>query len=370
MNAFPKLRASSDELLHLDLIRFVASVGIVIDHSLQFFFVPVDRPWVTSTTSGLDLFVDLFFVISGFVIAYFYHDKIQSGHGYKQFLQRRIGRLVPLHWLTLAIFIIVWSTFEMLGFAGRHTPSFRPDCIAATALLVHSFVHCGNGTFFNFVSWSISAEMVMYVIYPFFAFVGSQGRSLLFILGAITVVALLLFQLDASPERSWIGIAPVFRALPSFIIGTAFYYGRAIVVLLPKPTIVLALAVSCLSAMMVLRAPHFLSLALVYLVVASAVASDLRNLGSSFVRRYAPLGQLTYSIYMWHSLFILIFINAIGDKLLHGGMALMVTMTATCFVSLSMTAYFSFFYFETPVRRWINGLKFTPARVGGPNTVA
>ncbi len=95
----PRLRPASGELLHLDLMRFVASAGIVFHHSHEFFSPQRARPALAAGTLGLALFVDLFFVISGFVITYVYHDRIVSWGGFGRFLQRRIGRLVPLHWL-------------------------------------------------------------------------------------------------------------------------------------------------------------------------------------------------------------------------------------------------------------------------------
>jgi peptidoglycan/LPS O-acetylase OafA/YrhL len=114
MAALPKLRPQSDEMLHLDLTRFIASVGIVAHHSIEYFVQPSSRDWLHEKTMGLALFVDLFFVISGFVIAYVYHERALTLKGYAVFLQRRVGRLVPLHWLTLAISLAIDTTQNWL----------------------------------------------------------------------------------------------------------------------------------------------------------------------------------------------------------------------------------------------------------------
>ncbi|MCH7627432.1 hypothetical protein [Novosphingobium percolationis] len=63
------LTASSDELLTLDLFRFLSSVAIVYHHSHEYFVAPAFRAAAGQRTAGLALFVDLFFLISGFVIA-------------------------------------------------------------------------------------------------------------------------------------------------------------------------------------------------------------------------------------------------------------------------------------------------------------
>ena len=75
-----------------------------------------------------------------------------------------------------------------------------------------------------------------------------------------------------------------------------------------------------------------------------------------FVKRLAPLGQLTYSIYMWHGLLILVLMNALGDKLLHGNPIALPILTFVCYAGILITSYLSFFYLETPARRWIDAL--------------
>src|SRR5467141_5130938 len=51
------------------------------------------------------LFVDFFFVLSGFVIAANYQQRLLDGFGVGRFLFLRLGRLYPLHFTMLALFI-------------------------------------------------------------------------------------------------------------------------------------------------------------------------------------------------------------------------------------------------------------------------
>ena len=51
------------------------------------------------------LFVDFFFVLSGFVIAANYRGRLAQGFGIERFMLLRLGRLYPLHILMLAAFI-------------------------------------------------------------------------------------------------------------------------------------------------------------------------------------------------------------------------------------------------------------------------
>jgi peptidoglycan/LPS O-acetylase OafA/YrhL len=172
----PRLQRPSGELLHLDLMRFVAAAGIVFHHSHEFFVPATKSPFlIREQREGLALFVDLFFLISGFVIAYLYHNRMNSLVDYVKFLQSRIGRLLPLHWLTLLLSITMWSMFVLFRYA-KDTPSFAPGCIAETALLLHSFLPCGRP--FNGITWSLSAEMVIYISFPAVALIGGRiGRT-------------------------------------------------------------------------------------------------------------------------------------------------------------------------------------------------
>jgi len=142
-----RLNAASDELLHLDVLRFIASAGIVFHHSHEFFYPEVERAAVGFATAGLAQCVDLFFVISGFVIAYVYAGRITSLGEFGRLMQRPIGRLVPLHFLTLLVSIAVYAAAARVGANMSHPPSFRLDCIAATAALLPAAPSCGLALF-------------------------------------------------------------------------------------------------------------------------------------------------------------------------------------------------------------------------------
>ena len=359
----PKLQPASENLLHLDLLRFIASVGVVYLHAVEFFFPVAERHTQAVNPKGLALFVDLFFIISGYVIAYVYDERVATRTGYLSFLQRRVGRLIPLHWLTMFVSFSIWGAFSLMHYTGNHMPSFKPLCIADTAFLMHSFIPCGNGQYFNGVNWSISAEMVMYLIFPVLAFLGARGSRSLLCASLVGYCAIIYMErgLQARPalDIQWSNISPVIRALPSFGLGVALFFNRNYIRQFRISSPILAGAVVALIAGMLLGLPQLVLLPGVAAVVTLAVSSDLSGSVSPFVRTVAPLGQLTYSIYMWHGSFILVFMNAIGDKFLHGGPLVMTGLSLLCSAMIFLTSYLSFFYIETPARRWVDKLRLT-----------
>jgi peptidoglycan/LPS O-acetylase OafA/YrhL len=359
-----KLHPASGELLNLDFLRFVASAGIVAHHSIQYFVPREYREALSDQTRGLSLFVDLFFVISGFVIAYVYHGRVGTFAGYGKFMQRRVGRLFPLHLLTLAVSVAVLGAVAALGQTANHMPSFDPRCIAQTAVFLHSIVSCGNGISFNGVSWSIGAEMVMYLLFPLFAWVGHRAKTgLLVATAAMLVVAVAVHRLQGT---AWENLWPAFRALPSFLIGVSLFYWRDVLRRIPGADVILAACLPIMVVVMTTGTPDIAVLALVYVVAASAIAADVQGSVASAVRRIGPFGQLTYSLYMWHSILITILMNAMGDKLLHAGTGLMLVIGAACYGSIFVVSYISYLFIETPARRWIDSFEFFST--AGPGT--
>lgn len=351
---FGRLKAVSDEMLHLDLIRFVAAVGIVIHHSHEFLIPQAVRSQEMARSGGLALLVDLFFFISGLVIATVYAKRVGNTKEILRFWQRRIARLVPLHWLVLACSVATWAV--LLQFAdGRTTPSFEPHCIAANALFLSSLLELCGPYQFNGVTWSIGAEMVMYAIFPVIALLLTRFKYAALIL-ALALFALYLvavpIPLDGGPGAWTANLHPAMRALPSFLLGA----GVAAIRLprIPHPSLVLSFLAAVMLVCMFSGVAVGFQLLLVYAVGICAACADRSGQVSTLVRTFAPLGQLTYSLYMWHSLAILVIINALGDKLLKGGFGVMLGLTLLCYAVLAVWSYISFEYIETPARRWVD----------------
>lgn len=341
----------SDEMLHLDALRLIAALGVFLHHAMEYSFPVAQRASWNERTLGLALFVDMFFAISGYVITYVYRDRIVSATSYLRFMQRRIARLVPLHWLTLAIAILFWMAVIQLGVRPDSMPSFDLRCIANTALLLHSYVRCGDN-YFNGVSWSISVEMFMYAIYPLFILLARTLRWAGLIMSALLLTGTII--LYGGLHLNWESVHPLMRGLIAFMAGTSLYELRG-AIRVPKASMTTLALVVALLISMTSGAPHLVTLAMVYLCLVAAIAAD-RKVATGWVTALAPLGQLTYSIYMWHGLTVLVVLNAFGDKLLQLSTVPMLALTCMCLVATMFGSYFSFAYVETPARRWIEQL--------------
>jgi peptidoglycan/LPS O-acetylase OafA/YrhL len=279
------------------------------------------------------------------------------------------GGFLPLHLITLAVSIAIWGGVAALGQAANHMPSFDLRCIAQTTVFLHAIASCGNGVSFNGVSWSIGAEMVMYLVFPMFAWTGNRSRVGLLVVAVAALVAAVTAHRGVS--GAWEELWPPFRALPSFLIGVSLFYWRHTLRRIPMAGVILAISLPVMVVAMTTGTPDVVTLMLVYVVAGSAMAADACGSVTSAARRFAPLGQLTYSIYMWHSILIMVFMNAIGDRLLHAGTGLMLVVGAACYVTIFVISCISFVFIETPARRWIDSLKlFSTTEAGTGTTVS
>ncbi|WP_407121661.1 acyltransferase family protein [Bradyrhizobium sp. STM 3561] len=357
-----RLIAPSEDLLHLDVLRLIASVAIVGWHSVEYFAPVIQRAQIANRFIGLTLFVDLFFVISGYIISHVYQHRVHSRAGFITFIQRRIGRLLPLHLVTLGTSIAMWSVLLLVGASSNHIPSFSPACILETAFLLHALLPCGNQIYFNFPSSSISAEMVLYAIFPIVALVATKMRFALIGITAALLLGLLTFETNIN---QWVDLPPVLRACPSFLVGCCLFNHRAMVGRLPAPRLLFSIALGTTVCAISSGAPLQMILGLMYVTVASAISSDLTRRNSGVVRWLAPLGQLTYSIYMWHILFIFVFLNILGDKILQATYLTMGLLAITCYVLTFVWSYLSYFLIESPARLKVDALKVQDALVFG-----
>jgi peptidoglycan/LPS O-acetylase OafA/YrhL len=161
----------------LDTIRGLAILGVVIYHGLRFardisIYPPSERQFLSIVTVG-QFGVQLFFVLSGFLITGLLLDSRSRPDYYRGFYIRRALRILPLY---LSILLILALTR-----------------IASPGFLVISLLFCANmAQLFNInmsygVLWSLGVEENFYLIWPTVVHRISP-RKLMMVAGAIVLV--------------------------------------------------------------------------------------------------------------------------------------------------------------------------------------
>lgn len=130
-------------------LRFFAAAAIVIVHLPGTFGITYEQFQGYSLAQG----VSVFFVLSGFVLRYSY-PAISTRSEVRRFLVNRIARIWPAHVTMLLLAVVL-------------LPGFDPGAFLANVFLVHAWVPQSDYFFsYNAVSWSISAEMGFYLLFP------------------------------------------------------------------------------------------------------------------------------------------------------------------------------------------------------------
>lgn len=183
----------SDRLTALDAQRGLCALFVALLHAQGVSHVS-ESPFI----QGSWLFVDFFFVLSGFVIALAYLDRIIGAASFVVFVLRRVGRLWPVHAFMLLLFVaseLVKATMHGAG-AQVHALPFSginsAAAIVGNLLLVHSLGFFDRPTW-NGPSWSISVEFYTYMVFAALCLVARRwivGASVAVICVAVLVLCL------------------------------------------------------------------------------------------------------------------------------------------------------------------------------------
>ena len=247
------------------------------------------------------LWVDFFFVLSGFVIASSYGERLARGFSLVRFMVLRLGRVWPLHIAVLAFYLAIelarWlvpvgDLANRAAFAGAHSPGL----LLATAALVQAWVPDSGA--WSPVSWSISVEVTLYLaIALVWRMVGARGWMIALVAGLVAAAVLAAF--DELPTNAW----QIARGIAGFGLGVASrrWYLTGIA---PRGTLAELACVAALGAVLGGWIPvAFELIAADAVFVATVVVFAAERGRISRLLCAAPfvlLGTLSYSIYLTH----------------------------------------------------------------------
>jgi peptidoglycan/LPS O-acetylase OafA/YrhL len=188
-------------------LRALAAFWVLLYHYAKAskWVVPLVGPVVQHGYYG----VDLFFVLSGFIIQHVYHRRFNTEIQqvrYLDYIRNRFARIYPIFLFSLIAMLVL---LEIIDYP-RHA-AYSADTLMLNLFLLHGWFDRESP---NIPSWSVSAEWFAYLLYPVIAFYivrfGSWPRIALAI-GCLVV----LFFLSTSH--------PLCRIAPEFTIGMLAY---------------------------------------------------------------------------------------------------------------------------------------------------
>lgn len=256
------------------------------------------------------LFVDFFFVLSGFVIAWNYAHRLDDWPGVKRFLVLRLGRVYPLHLFMLLCFVAYETARAFVqpdAFTGPNTPS----AVVTNLLLLQSMgVH--DTLTWNGPSWSISTEWWAYVTFALVcAWLGLRNWLLVATAAVAPLMLLHLSRTGMDTTFDW----GFLRCLFGFALGVACcrLYSLAPPARRAPNVAAMTLAELAVVAAVVLfvsaagttplsfMAPFVFAVAVLVFATEGGLVSRLFH-----SRPLKWLGMVSYSIYLTHFFVVLI----------------------------------------------------------------
>jgi peptidoglycan/LPS O-acetylase OafA/YrhL len=346
-------------------LRGIAALWVVLYHYGIRYFPSIQPGAAGHVIEKGYLAVDLFFLLSGFVLTHVYIGQFaQSGsRATWPFLRARIARLYPLHIFILGLLVldIVLPALKQYGIANAplHIKEFGPQSISA--LIANLFMLQGvkaSALSWNYPTWSISVECAAYLLFPLAAAWLWRAGKRPALLGLAFFAAYLAWfgWLVGGDFNQWDGWTAFARCIPEFFAGVLLYICTA-----RLPSMLRSGMLACVLALglLVLLQIGVADGVIVFLFAGTIPLLVLGRGATSRVlngRAAVLLGEVSYALYLVHGLVqtvagqLLATLSVADDELSAGAsLSLMVSLVA---LSL-LCAYWAHKAIELPGRKYL-----------------
>lgn len=372
--------ARRPELKALTGVRAIAAIAVVVHH----IELPPGAPeWADRVALHGYIGVPLFFMLSGFVLAYNY-PVLHSTRDVVRFYIARMARVLPVYYAVL-FYLIIFREAE-----GKH--QFAVERLLLVIQTWSGDLRIGS-QIYNGPAWSINVEMFLYLLFPLLipivALLARKGTGWLVGLAALAFavqVALCLWfaatgwaDLEASDPASghrWLYRNPLTR-IPDFLVGMslAFIWVRGVTIRPWMATVIEILGVAYVLISMVIRplsgdgsgfwrvASFGAMWTVPFAVLLLVLATEAGPLGRLCATGpMLTLGRASFATYLTHRPFLeYLGKDAVETSSLIPGLMLVVLLTGFCLIiGEGMHRYV-----EVPCQRWV--MKLAPKKTSAPH---
>lgn len=346
-----------DHFRILEFWRIFAAFMVMVFHFLN--YGPPAAVAATEFLYRLLPMMDMFFMVSGFLIMARYADSLMVRRGsYARFLGRRLARFYPLYLVTTLFFVALAVAVHLGLYQTGNPERYALSALPANLLLMQAWGLTDTLTY-NYVGWTLSSEWFCYLALPVIVLAYRRAglRGLAIVIAASILALELAIAADLVPFDSWMRADTwgAYRAFVDFAIG-------ALIAIVVRDTrwrlhshapvwIVFGLTIVM---MMVAGASYYSLLMLSLSVYLAALAERTNPAGAAPLKLFDPLGRVSFSIYLIHPVVAAILFGLVWRQVLAPmGMvsfypfALMAVLVVT---ALSLASYH---WFETPVGNWL-----------------
>lgn len=346
---------NSKHLARLTGIRAIAALFVVFLHyrtDLEI-FLPVTKVFDPLFSSG-DLGVDLFFMLSGFILMLNYKASFPrfNGREYLKFLWTRLARIYPVHLFTL-------SAVTAFVLYARHARQIvhHPEWYTAAAwvqniFLIQAWTGVAHTLSWNFPAWSISSEWFAYLLFPLLvpAFARMRRPAIGCWLALLPYMAVCILRGD----QPIIPLA-LLRVSCEFVAGCLLYLAFEGAFRIPGNT---ALWAGLIVAFLWIAHAFGITRELVLPVFAVLLLRLAANPGGFLSGKVAVFwGEASYALYMTHGICQEVLERVIKPS--HFAVAsfsMRCAATAAYTLAIAAAAILTYLFVERPARAWMRNL--------------
>jgi peptidoglycan/LPS O-acetylase OafA/YrhL len=318
----------------LDGLRGVAALIVMFSHSTYLMYHSAAAP-----RKGLA--VAFFFMLSGFVLAHAYQDKLANGLSFRGFLRVRAIRLYPM--LIAASILSVVVRFLVDGRFQIDAAWLTASLTALFGLPSPSIPHVSGNFPLNPPEWSLFYELVLSVLFGLVLYrLKSRSMTVTASVGMAAFIAIkAIYKMDDMPL--WFNS---FGALADFCIGILLLRLAANGGLPRRsfPLLILAVALAAATFM-----PHavgwWFDVAAVSIIFPAVILGGVYCRNTGVLTRF--LGGISYPLYILHWPIMLACNNILVARI--GSAA---SLAATCIFSV-IASWLALKVFDEPVRVWL-----------------
>lgn len=317
----------------LDIFRGIFSAMVVFFHLSPFAStVILNNEFIRNS----DLFVDFFFVLSGFVIAFTYQQRIAAKSDVSRFIKKRFFRVYPLHLIMLIAFLVVEVAKHYLvnyiHVNNLEAPNNNLITFLSSLFLLNSVKLPGvTDVSWNIPSWSISAEMISYLLFAVAVYgINASGnfkrRNIIYAITVLLAVVITAFA-TGNWELTWSYDYGFLRGIAGFFTGVLcfnFYQSKYEALKdsksrwfhVAEPVCLIVIITSVCLGSLLKGAGYMYDVLFFIAVFVFSFEKGFVSAGLKRINFLKNLGAYSYSVYMIHALFISLF-NILFIRILH-----------------------------------------------------
>lgn len=303
---------TTSRLRSLDLLRGISAAIVLFWHYGGYFHGRPGSYFFSAFYGNGQAAVDVFFVISGFVLQHVYGERLQNWGDLATFIVRRLARLYPLHLATLIVVALLFFVFFLEGGVYGFVYLKNDWRHFVMNVLFMQYVGFQDGFSFNGPSWTISAEFWINIVFA--ALTIALGRvwsaRLGFVVVMISTIVLVCVHgewLSMTAIGGW--LEPILlRCAAGFFAGVVTYEvwrltevnqtTANLLLVISGVAIFCLMSVSRSSAMLIYVEATIAVVAAPLLIFSAASSNAADKIANTRIGKW--VGATSFSVYMWH----------------------------------------------------------------------